>query len=197
LKWFSSWLPIYQDKYKLMGNTQIMVVKIFWDWAIYWSVPCLLFANKGFTNFTLIKDVFMKTNGSGEKFQELNKRMQDLFTEWQPYDTGIFSNRYIDPFDLSYMRRFQEGIEVKYETPELITKIDENIRTLELIAAEIFRFVSHHAKGTSMDMKVDPYSINLNGAIDSTSEKALERNPEIANDVSVMWFYPAQDQVMA
>ena len=28
LSWFKDWLPIYQDKYKLMGNTQIMVFKI-------------------------------------------------------------------------------------------------------------------------------------------------------------------------
>ena len=30
-----NWAPIYIDKYSLFGNTQIMVVKIFWDWAVY------------------------------------------------------------------------------------------------------------------------------------------------------------------
>ncbi|MEI9910607.1 MAG: hypothetical protein WDO71_13585 [Bacteroidota bacterium] len=34
-----SWIPVYQNKYLLMGNTQIMVIKIFWDWASYWAVP--------------------------------------------------------------------------------------------------------------------------------------------------------------
>ena len=58
LSWFQSWLPIYQDKYKLMGNSQIMVIKIFWDWAIYWSVPCVLFTNKGFTDLKVLKECY-------------------------------------------------------------------------------------------------------------------------------------------
>ncbi len=189
LRWFTSWLPIYQDKYKLMGNTQIMVIKIFWDWAIYWSVPCLLFTNKGFTNLTVLKELFMTTNGIGVKFQELNKRMQDLFLQWLPHEHEIFSNRYIDPFDLEYMRRFQEGIPVEHETRELLKQITTNMHTLEQIAATIFRLVSHQVKGTPVDMKINPYSISLIEEVDTTSDLAIAPDPAITKDVRVMWFY--------
>lgn len=189
LRWFRSWLPIYQDKYQLMGNTQIMVVKIFWDWAIYWSVPCLLFTNKGFTNIEVLNELFMKNNGAGLKFQELNKRMQDLFVQWLPYETTIFSNRYIDPFDLNYMRKFQEGITTMYNQKELIAQISDNVKTLEQIAASIFRLVSHKVKQTPLDMMVNPYTISLTEAPDTSSEKALLPDEAIRKDVEVMWFH--------
>ncbi len=189
LSWFDSWLPIYQDKYKLMGNTQIMVIKIFWDWAIYWSVPCLLFTNKGFTDLKVLKELFMSDNGIGIKFQELNKRMQDLFLQWLPHEHATFSNRYIDPFDLQYMRDFQEGIEVQHGTKKLLEQININMKRLENIAAEIFRHVSHQVKGTPFDMPVNPYTISLTEKVDTTSDKALLPDAAVTKDVETMWFY--------
>jgi hypothetical protein len=188
LRWFSSWLPLYQDKYKLMGHTQIMVIKIFWDWAIYWSVPCLLFTNKGFTNLKVLRELFMTTDGVGVKFQALNKRMQDLFTQWLPHEKEIFSNRYIDPFDLGYMRQFQEGIPMEHSTEELLEQIKANMSMLEQIAVSIFRLVSNQVNGTALDMKVDPYTISLQEPVDSTGEMAITSSPAIEKDVAVMWF---------
>lgn len=190
LQWFESWLPLYQDKYKLMGNTQIMVIKIFWDWAIYWSVPCVLFTNKGYTDLKLLKDLFVSENGIGTKFQQLNKIMQDLFLQWLPHEHATFANRYIDPFDLMYMREFQEGIEFQHgSSKKLLEKITMNMGMIEKIAAEIFRHISNQVHGTPMDMKVNPYTISLTEKVDTTSSAAIAPDPAITKDVEVMWFY--------
>lgn len=190
LQWFESWLPLYQDKYKLMGNTQIMVFKIFWDWAIYWSVPCVLFTNKGYTDLKLLKDLFVSEGGIGTKFQRLNKIMQDLFLQWLPHEKQLFENRYIDPFDLMYMREFQEGIEVLHGgSKQLLQKITMNMTMIEKIAAEMFRHISNQVKGTPLDMKVNPYTISLIDSVDTTSEMALAVDDAIRRDVDVMWFY--------
>jgi flavin-dependent dehydrogenase len=191
-----NWIPVYQDKYLLMGNTQIMVVKIFWDWATYWSVPTLLFTNKAFINLKLLKELFASANGFGRRFGELNKQMQDLFTDWAPYDTEIFSDRYIDPYELQYMREFQLGIDVQYEPGDLLEKIAANMRMLEKIAAAIFRLVSSQVKGTPLNMKVDPYKICLKTG---SSQTAVEiENPDnldagISKDVDIMWFYKKKE----
>lgn len=197
LSWFQSWLPIYQDKYKLMGNAQIMVVKIFWDWAIYWSVPCLLFTNKGFTDLKVLKELFATETSLGRKFAELNKRMQDLFVEWLPYENEIFSNKYIDPFDVGYLREFQQGIETQYSTNDLLKKVADNVKILEHVAAEIFRLVSNQAKGTPLDMKINPYTMSLSQELDTESEKALPRNEAISEDVNFMWFYNKQKNLVS
>ncbi|MDF2436167.1 MAG: monooxygenase FAD-binding protein [Bacteroidota bacterium] len=189
LRWFESWLPIYQDKYKLMGNTQIMVFKIFWDWAIYWSVPCLLFTNKGFTDLKLLKELFVSENSLGRKFGDLNKRVQDMFIEWQPHEHKIFSDKYIDPLDLDYLKAFQQGLETQHDSVALLQKLRMNMNVLEQVASEMFRLVSTEVKGTPEDMKVNPYTMTLNGDIDSTSPDALAVNKEIKKEVEKMWFY--------
>jgi hypothetical protein len=193
-----SWIPVYQNKYLLMGNTQIMVIKIFWDWATYWSVPAHLFANKAFTNLRILKDLFAAQNSLGRKFGRLNKIMQDLFLEWLPFENRIFSNRYIDPFDLAVLRQFQEEIEIQREPKEMIGQIDKNMKILEQLAVAIFRLVSTEVNGTAPDIKVNPYTISLGKqegaiALDTASEEAIAPDPAITKDVDVMWFYPKSE----
>ena len=190
-----SWIPVYQDKYLLMGNTQIMVIKIFWDWATYWAVPTHLFANKALVNLKILKELFAGQNSLGRKFGRLHKIMQDLFLEWLPFEKQIFSNRYIDPFDLSVLRKFQEEIEVQQEPAELIMQIEKNMEILEHMAVAIFRLVSAEVNGTSLDIKVNPYTINLGKkenapALDTESADAIIPGEAISKDVDVMWFYP-------
>ena len=190
-----AWIPVYQDKYLLMGNTQIMVIKIFWDWATYWAIPCHLFANKAFTNIRILKDLFAAKKGLGRKFGQLHKVMQDLFLEWLPYENKTFSNRYIDPFDLKVLRKFQEDIEVQHEPAELINQIAKNMNMLEQLAVAIFRLVNTQVNGGSPDIKVNPYSINLGKKenavmLDTESDDAIIPDASITDDVDLMWFYP-------
>ena len=178
-----------------MGNTQIMVIKIFWDWATYWAVPTHLFANKAFTNLRVLKDLFVSPDSLGRKFGRLNKVMQDLFLEWLPFENKIFSNRYIDPFDLAFLRKFQQDIEVQHEPKELVEQIAKNMNMLEQVAVAIFRLVSAEVNGTSADIKVNPYTINLGKKensmiLDTQSADAIAPDPAISKDVDVMWFYP-------
>ncbi len=161
LSWFTDWLPIYQDKYKLMGNTQIMVFKIFWDWAIYWSVPCLLFTNHGFTDLKVLKELFVSEKSLGRKFGKLNKAVQDLFLDWLPHEKAIFENRYIDPLDLNYLKSFQRGIDEMHGADTIVNKVAENMVVLEKVAAELFRLISHQVNQTPLDIIVDTYSIVL------------------------------------
>ncbi len=186
-----NWIPVYQNKYLLMGNAQIMVMKIFWDWATYWSVPTLIFTNKGFTNLKILKELFSSATGLGRKFGALNKQMQDLFLEWLPLQTEMFSNRYIDPYDLQYMRNFQLGIDKQYEPDALIEKIAANMKILEQVASAMFRLISAQVNGTPPNMKVDPYKVSLK--IDHSTPIQTEQDENIdasvLKDVDLMWFY--------
>lgn len=196
LSLIDNWIPVYQNKYLLMGCTQIMVVKIFWDWATYWSVPALLFTNKAFTDIKKLKELFSTPTGLGRKFGALNKSMQDLFLEWAPYDTEIFSNRYIDPFDLKLLREFQQGIDVQHEPDKLIDKIGANMQILEKLAAEIFRHVSSQVNDTPLDMEVDPYNmrLDLKNSV-AVNGNAAAIDADITKDVEVMWFYKKKQYV--
>ncbi len=189
-----NWIPVYQNKYLLMGNAQIMVMKIFWDWATYWSVPTLIFTNKGFTNLKVLKELFSSASGLGRRFGALNKQMQDVFMEWLPLQNEVFENRYIDPYDLSYMREFQLGIDKQYEPDDLVEKIAANMKILEQVASAMFRLISCRVNGTPPDMKVDPYHLSLKTNPQTIeSEKESDIDPVISKDVDLMWFYAKKE----
>ena len=167
-----------------------MVFKIFWDWAIYWSVPCLLFTNHGFTDLKVLKELFVSEKSLGRKFGKLNKAVQDLFIDWLPNEKTIFENRYIDPLDLDYLKSFQRGIDEIHGTDSVIHKVSENMVILEKVAAEMFRLVSHQVNNTPLDMIVDPYMIDLKLPYGiETHHNGLPVDDTIKHDVSKMWFY--------
>lgn len=187
------WIPIYQNKYNLMGNSQIMVNKIFWDWGLYWAVPCVLFTNNAFTDLRLLKQLFAAPDSLGQKFGKLHERMQQLFLDWLPYENQVFERKYIDPFDLKVLQAFQRNIDTQYGD-KLVEQIAHNISLLEKIAAEVFRKVSAQVKGTPEDMPVNPYTMSLNG--DYTEETGMvpsdynvAPDAAIRKDVETMWFY--------
>src|ERR1043165_1244768 len=184
-----SWIPIYQDKYLLMGNAQVMSTKILWDWAIYWAVPCLMFTNKALTDLRMLKNLFGSPEALGQKFRKLHNQMQKLFMDWQQYDTETFERKFVDPIDLSYMLTFQSNINTQYGD-KLMEQIGTNMSILEKVAAEIFRRVSNHAKGTPIDMPVDPYTMDLENQLPVEEGKNIPRDEKIIRDVDTLWFYP-------
>lgn len=185
---FENWVPIYRTMYELWGNTQTMVLKIFWDWATYWSIPTLLFTNEGYTNIMVLRDLFASEGCVGQRFGQLNRKMQELFLAWSEFDNGEFTDRYIDPFDIGYLRTFHKEIDERYEGNDLINKVHSNLTILEQIASEVFRLISNKVHGTPLDLEVDPYTMDIK-AIPS-NKKTENVDPFISKEVRVMWFYP-------
>ncbi len=190
-----AWIPIYQHKYQLMGSSQIMVIKIMWDWAIYWAIPCLIFTNKGFTDLQVLKKLFSSKDSVGQKFGRLHEQMQKMFLDWLPLEKQTFSNRYIDPFDLELMRDFQINIEEQYGDT-LTDKVAKNLSVLEKLAAEIFRHVSSEVHNTSPDLKVNPYTMDLKESAEMSTDGDTfyaDRDDAITKDVNTMWFYTKRE----
>ena len=121
-----------------------------------------------------------------------------MFLDWGEIESTIFSNRYIDPYDLQYMRDFQLGLDVQYEPAALLERIAINMKMLEQVASAMYRLVSAQVRGTPLNMKVDPYTINLKEDITGMpieTETAGNIDPAIAKDVDLMWFYEKKELV--
>ncbi len=192
-----SWIPIYQNKYPLMGSSQIMTFKIFWDWAIYWSVPTLLFTNNALTDIKLLKELFSSPTSLGRKFGQLHKVMQDLFVAWGPHEQTLFPNHYIDLFDMKSLLKLQQGIMVKHEPRALVEQVGRNMEVLEMMASQLFRMVSHRVHGTPIDMKVDPYKISLEKGADTGMNTGQSPDPALAKELEMMWYHTKKKEVMA
>ncbi|MFC2175885.1 NAD(P)/FAD-dependent oxidoreductase [Bacteroidota bacterium] len=196
---YDNWMPLYQNMYPLWGKTQVMVAKIFWDWGAYWSINTLLFTNNGLTDLDFLKKLTAGSTSILQKYGELSKQMQQLFYDWGPHDNADLSDRYTDPFDLDFLKQFQEDIvEKEFDREELLQKFEDNMLILEHIAAETFRLVSNQVHGTNMNIEVDPYAMSLKGAkITSSNSKMVGRDRHIANEMKHMWLYPYPVEVTA
>lgn len=193
-----SWTPIYMNKYALFGSPQIMVFKIFWDWAVYWSIPAVLFTNDALTDLAVLKNLFASSQGGGRKFGKLLNQVQQLLLDWLPYENRVVKSRYVDPFDHKFMCDFQESIETKHGD-KLLEKIADNLMVLEKFAAEIFRKVSAEVKGTDMNIKVNPYTMRLDVEdklqLPEVSDADNVEDLTIREEVARMWL--TEEQVLA
>lgn len=188
----SGWIELYRNMYGIFGYTQIMLMKIVWDWASYWSIPAVIFVNKGYTDLNFLK-LYSSTNMSiGRKFAILNERMQKIFRLWSQYPVEPCYDKQLNVFDLKCLHQFQSELGQQYKPGELMPKIESNLKILEHIAAEIFRLASADVYETSLEMKVDPYTMMLDEGKDELLKKSKAQNAlcvveSIRIDISKMW----------
>jgi flavin-dependent dehydrogenase len=186
------WILLYKSMYGLFGKTQIMLVKVVWDWASYWGIPSLMFMNNGYTIIDVLKQYSATTDSIGQRFSLLNGQMQKLFLEWSNYDMDPCSDRQINILGLDCLYQFHRGLEKRYNPEDLIKKVDSNVKILEQVAAGILRLVFTHLKKTSLDMKIDPYRMSLQDTRDELLEKskgvhAFEVIESIKSDLAKVW----------
>jgi flavin-dependent dehydrogenase len=188
----NGWITLYKNMYGIFGKTQIMLMKIIWDWASYWAIPNVLFINKGYTDIDILKQYSSSNAGIGRRFAKLNERMQELFQTWGQYDIKPCSDRQLNVFDLNCLRKFQTELGLRYNSGELMAKVESNLKILEQISAEIFRLASAQIHETPDDMKVDPYYMKIDDGKDellkkSKSQNALSVVEHIRVDIAGMW----------
>ncbi len=192
-KLLSGWITLYRNMYGIFGKTQIMLMKIIWDWAAYWAVPNVLFINKGYTDIDILKQYSSSSASIGRRFAKLNECMQELFQAWGQYDIKPCSDHQQNVFELNCLHKFQTELGLQYNNSvELMQKVESNLKILEQISAEIFRLVSNQINDTPDNMNVDPYTVLIGDGKDellkkSASQDALPVVETIRVDIAKMW----------
>lgn len=191
----NGWMLLYQNMYGLFGKTQIMLMKIVWDWGSYWAIPCQMFINNGYTNIVVLKQYSTNSGSIGRRFSKLNEQMQELFLSWSQYDIEPCADVQINVFELDCLDQFYQGLYNKYEQKDLMHLIESNLKKLELICAEIFRLACAQIHGTPPDMSVDPYNMNINDTSNELLGKSKGPNAigvveTIKADLAKVWLSP-------
>ena len=184
------WMLLYRNMYSHFGNTQVMILKLAWDWSTYWAVPSLLFMNKGYTDLAVIK-IFSASQGIGQRFALLNKNIQKFFQDWSEKDNKVYKSQYIDLFMLDHIHLLHQAINTKYNSDELVAQLKENFKILEIFAASIMRFAFARDKGFPEDLKIDPYQVSFNNSYDeiikySNSAAAIDVFEKIDGDLKLL-----------
>ena len=186
------WITLYKNMYGIFGKTQIMLMKIVWDWASYWAIPNVLFMNKGYTDIDILKQYSSSGTSIGQRFAKLNERMQAMFQTWGQYDITPCSDHQLNVFDLNCLRTFQRELGLPCNSDDLMSKIESNLKILEQISAEIFRLVSNQINETPEDMNVDPYAVLIADGKNELLKKSISQDAipvveSIRVDIAKMW----------
>jgi flavin-dependent dehydrogenase len=156
LNTYESFITVYENQYPLMGNPQVMVVKIVWDFAIYWGFLTLQFLGGRLCDL----DLQSQAGQVLQRVNHLNARVQALFREWDSLECAEYEQRFVDVLAVDIMRRFHYELLDDLSGDAMLARFAANLRLVESLAAAIF----HEAARLLPDPPagaVNPYAISL------------------------------------
>ena len=176
LSLFRLYINTYQNQYAVMGNEQVMLAKLIWDWAMYWGVNAFLF----FRDNRLF-DIEWLASVQKEmiRFNKLNNSMQQLFRMWDKIEKKSVSDRLFSLLELKFLHELHTGLVVDLDADESRKRLIHNIETLELLAREYCQHVSSIDQNNSQ---------NIVDVIDSLEiDQALNTRPSLQKDFNNIW----------
>ncbi len=137
---------VYQNQYPLFGNHQVMTVKIFWDWMVYWMLTAPIFIQDQLCNVNMYARNAFKLR----RLRRLNHTMQQFFRAWHESRGAVEVDAAIDVFDLDLISKMNERLVENLRGRQFDRRFAENIDQLETVFWEI---VDHANLGVSIPLK--------------------------------------------
>jgi hypothetical protein len=131
LRLFVSFLRLYDNQYRVMGNAQVMTAKIAWDNACYWAVTALLFFQRRYR----VPEFLDAIEPLLRNFAVLHARMQQLFGAWAASGESARADACLDVAEVEPLRRLQEGLNDPIMSDfSLQARLERNVALLEALA---------------------------------------------------------------
>ncbi len=124
---YRNMLPLYEGQYPMMGHTQWMPIKVFWDYAYYWGVLCQFFFQKKLTDVAL----FARLAEPLAACAALNTDIQLLLRRAAGTDVGATSAEMLDQCDLPWFAELNRGLRDVLDETQLQRRIEDNATMLQ------------------------------------------------------------------
>lgn len=140
LKLFEGNLSLYEKQYPLFGNGTVMLAKVVWDFAYYWSFPAFFFFHERLADLRSFASAEDALNG----LRDLNAEMQESFRVWHAATQGDTQDTamFFDVTEIPLMYRLNLGLTEPLSEGEFLPRLMANIADLENLAVEIKRLVN-------------------------------------------------------
>jgi hypothetical protein len=159
LNTYESFITVYENQYRLMGNPWVMAPKIVWDFAIYWGFLTLQFLGGRLCDLELQAQ-------SGQILQRvnhLNARVQAFFRQWDALDRRECEERFIDVLGVDIMHRLHYELQDDLAGNALLARFSQNLKLMESLAAAMFHEAAQLLPNPP-NRPVNPYAISLDPA---------------------------------
>lgn len=144
---FHAFLGTFDQQYPLMGNAQVMIAKVAWDFSIYWGINSLIF----YHNKTHDLAFWHAMRPALSHFDKLNLGMQQFFRDWDAL-LGHAQNiewapAFFNNFNVRFIHDLHLELEAGLDEMALKAKLLDNLALLEVMAAEMYQRAILHADG--------------------------------------------------
>lgn len=133
LRLFDAFIRLYDGQYPIMGNAQVMIAKIAWDNACYWSVTARLFFQRRLRDLAFMDSL----DPLLRRFFVLHARMQQFLRAWDRADTGapVSPAGWTNVVDVDWLRTLQASLDERpSDDDQLRAQLTANIERLEQFA---------------------------------------------------------------
>jgi flavin-dependent dehydrogenase len=194
LNTYESFITVYENQYRLMGNPWVMAPKIVWDFAIYWGFLTLQFLSGRLCDLELQAQ-------SGQILQRvnhLNARVQAFFRQWDALDRRECEERFIDVLGVDIMHRLHYELQDDLSGNALLARFSQNLKLMESLAAAMFHEAAQLLPNPP-NRPVNPYAISLDPARWEADElfrvgKTVEVEEVAAGTMRQLRLVPATNQ---
>jgi flavin-dependent dehydrogenase len=133
LSFYESTLCLFRHQYPLMGNAQVLPIKVIWDYAYYWGVLCQLVFQQRLTDAPLYADLARELGLA----RSLNERMQGFFRRWHAHSAKRNHAVMLDQQDLPWFADMNATLHEALDDASLRVRLRQNVVLLEGLAATI------------------------------------------------------------
>jgi hypothetical protein len=137
---YENTLSLYQDQYPLFGDTQVMPVKVIWDYTFYWSLLAPLFFAGKLTDVALLG----RLRPQFDHASALNRAMQPLLRGWGERnraaglgDAAIHDGRMLDQYRIDWFHEMNRALDDRLDDAALVARLAGNVARMDGLAREI------------------------------------------------------------
>jgi flavin-dependent dehydrogenase len=132
---YDNTLTLYQDQYPLFGDSQVMPVKIIWDYTFYWALLAPLYFGDRLTDLGMLGR--LRTEFS--QAADLNTALQALLRDWGQRNTGpmVPDQRMLDQYGIGWFHEMNRALSDRLDDAAFFARMQGNIARMGWLAAEV------------------------------------------------------------
>lgn len=130
---YDSTLALYRHQYPLLGNAEVLPIKVIWDYAYYWGVLCQIVFQQRLGDATLFAELAPEL----EAARALNERMQAFFLRWHARSKGRNPRAMLDQRELPWFAAMNATLHDTLDDAGVRARLRDNVALLEGLAAMI------------------------------------------------------------
>jgi len=128
-------LALYQGQYALFGDTQVMPVKVIWDYTLYWSLLAPLYFAGRLVDVGMLGRLQSQLARAGA----LNLSMQALLRDWGARNAAgpDMDARMLDQYAIGWFRELNRALSDTLDDDAFFARMVSNGERMHWLAAEI------------------------------------------------------------